>query len=166
LRETRNELTPFQSLTRLGGAPFMGRTGTSKGFSMCPFVLMTLPALAAPAVEGLISVPSADTVANTAGELERLVKARGLNVFTVVDHAAGAVSVGMSLRPAMLIIFGNPKGGTPLMQCAPSMGLDLPLKMLVREDENGRVWIEYNDPAWVAARHHAGACPSVEGVGH
>jgi len=122
------------------------------------------PLLAAPAVEGLISVPSAGTVAGTAGELERLVKARGLNVFSVVDHAAGAVSVGMSLRPATLIIFGNPKGGTPLMQCAPSLGLELPLKMLVREDTDGKVWIEYNDPRWLAGRYHAEECPAVAGV--
>jgi len=122
------------------------------------------PLMAAPAVDGLIRVPSEGTVANTAGKLENLVKARGLNVFTVVDHAAGAVSVGMSLRPATLIIFGNPKGGTPLMQCAPSLGLELPLKMLVREEADGRTWIEYNDPRWLAARYHAEDCPAVAGV--
>jgi uncharacterized protein (DUF302 family) len=122
------------------------------------------PLMAAPAVEGLISVPSAGTVASTAGELERIVKARGLNVFSVVDHAAGAVSVGMTLRPATLVIFGNPKGGTPLMQCEPSLGLELPLKMLVREDADGKVLIEYNDPRWVVERYHASDCPAVAGV--
>lgn len=122
------------------------------------------PLMAAPSVEGLISVPSAGTVATTAGEIERLVKARGLTLFTVVDHAAGAVSVGMTLRPATLVIFGNPKGGTPLMQCEPSLGLELPLKMLVREDGDGKVWIEYNDPRWLVARYHAQDCPAVAGV--
>jgi len=125
---------------------------------------MSFSALAAPVVEGLISVPSAGTVASTAGELERLVKARGLKVFSVVDHAAGAASVGMTLRPATLIIFGNPKGGTPLMQCAPSLGLELPLKMLVRVETDGKVWIEYNDLRWLAGRYHAEDCPAIAGV--
>jgi len=147
---TPNHFAPkFQSL--LAGAAL------ALGMSISPL-------LAAPAVEGLISVPSAGTVASTAGELERLVKARGLNVFSVVDHAAGAVSVGMTLRPATLVIFGNPKGGTPLMQCEPSLGLELPLKMLVREDGEGKVWIEYNDLRWMVARYHAEDCPAVAGV--
>lgn len=125
---------------------------------------MTFPALSAPVVEGLVSVPSARTVAETAGQLESLAQARALTVFSVVDHAAGAASVGQSLRPATLIIFGSPKGGTPLMQCAPSLGLELPLKMLVREDGEGRVWIEYNDPRWLAERYHVQNCPAVAGV--
>jgi uncharacterized protein (DUF302 family) len=70
-----------------------------------------------------------------------------------IDHAAGAAEVGMTLRPTDLLIFGSPKGGTPLMQSAQTIGIDLPLKALVWEDVEGHVWLSYNDPAWVARRH-------------
>ena len=83
--------------------------------------------------------------------------ARKLTVFARVDHAAGAASVGLPLRPTEVVIFGNPKGGTALMRDQQSAGIDLPLKALVWEDADGKVWLTYNDPAWTAQRHGLGA---------
>jgi uncharacterized protein (DUF302 family) len=81
------------------------------------------------------------------------VAAHGMTVFARIDHAAGAATAGMNLRPAEVLIFGNPKGGTPLMQVAQTLGIDLPLKVLVWQDEGGKTWIGYNDPRWLARRH-------------
>jgi uncharacterized protein (DUF302 family) len=85
--------------------------------------------------------------------LEAAVKAGGMTVFAHVDHAAGAAEVGLTLRPTDLLIFGSPRGGTPLMQLAQTMGIDLPLKALVWQDEHGTTWLSYNDPAWLVERH-------------
>ena len=97
-------------------------------------------------------------------KLEELVKQRGLSVFARIDHAAGAAKVNKSLRATELLIFGNPQGGTPLMECAQTAGIDLPLKALVWEDAAGQVWLGYNDPAYLAQRHGAAACPVVENL--
>jgi uncharacterized protein (DUF302 family) len=88
--------------------------------------------------------------------LEAEVKARGMSVFAHVDHAAGAVAVGLPLRPTDLLIFGNAKGGTPLMQSVQTIGIDLPLKILVWQDAAGPTWLSYNDPSWLAKRHGLG----------
>ena len=85
--------------------------------------------------------------------LEAAVKARGMTVFARIDHAAGASAVGLSLRPTEVLIFGNAKAGTPLMQSVQTSGLDLPLKALVWQDTSGDTWLSYNDPAWLAERH-------------
>ena len=105
------------------------------------------------AVEGLISKRSGFGPEETMQRLEAEVKAKGLTVFAHVDHAAGATAVGLSLRPTDLLIFGNAKGGTPLMQAVQSIGIDLPLKALVWQDADGVTWVSYNDPAWFAHRH-------------
>jgi uncharacterized protein (DUF302 family) len=84
---------------------------------------------------------------------EAAVRAKGLTVFANVDHAAGATAAGLSLRPTDLLIFGNAKGGTPLMQLNPTIGIDLPLKALVWQDAAGTTWLSYNDPSWLATRH-------------
>jgi len=105
------------------------------------------------AVEGLISKRSGFGPEETMQRLEAEVKAKGLTVFAHVDHAAGAAAVGLSLRPTDLLIFGNAKGGTPLMQAVQSIGIDLPLKALVWQDADGVTWVSYNDPAWFAHRH-------------
>jgi len=105
------------------------------------------------AVEGLISKRSSFGPEETMKRLEAEVKARGLTVFAHVDHAAGAAAVGLQLRPTDLLIFGNAKGGTPLMQAVQSIGIDLPLKALVWRDSDGVTWVSYNDPAWLAHRH-------------
>ncbi len=110
---------------------------------------------------GLISVKSAHDVKATADKLETVLKSKGMNVFGRVDHAGGAEAAGMKLSPTEVVIFGNPKVGTPLMNCAPTMAIDLPQKALVWEDESGQVWLTYNDPAYLAARHDMKGCEEV-----
>ena len=85
--------------------------------------------------------------------LEAEIRAHGMNVFDRIDHAAGAPEAGVELRPTELIIFGNARGGTPLMQSVQTVGIDLPLKVLVWQDAAGKTWISYNEPAWIAQRH-------------
>jgi len=103
--------------------------------------------------DGLITIPSTHSVKDTIDRLEAAVKAKGLTVFARIDHAKGARDVQMDLRPTELLIFGNARGGTPLMQAQQTAGIDLPLKALAWEDADGRVWLGYNDPEWIAARH-------------
>jgi uncharacterized protein (DUF302 family) len=124
---------------------------------------LTAAALAS-AADGLVAVKSAHAPKVTLDRFESAAKDRGLTVFARIDHAAGAARVNATLRPTELLIFGNPQGGTPFMQCAQSVGIDLPLKALVWEDAQGQSWLGYNDPAWVAQRHGAGTCPVVENL--
>jgi uncharacterized protein (DUF302 family) len=105
------------------------------------------------AADGLITVASSHGPKDTMARLEAEVKAKGATVFAHVDHAAGAQAAGLPLRPTDLLIFGNAKGGTPLMQAAQTIGIDLPLKVLVWQDATGSTWLSYNDPAWLARRH-------------
>ena len=112
------------------------------------------------ATEGLVTVPSSFGPKDTMDRLVAEVKAKGLTVFARIDHAAGAAAVGMPLRPTELLIFGNAKGGTPLMQANQETGIDLPLKALVYADATGKVWLAYNDPHWIAQRHGLGASQS------
>ncbi|HZL20305.1 MAG TPA: DUF302 domain-containing protein [Polyangia bacterium] len=106
---------------------------------------------------GLITVGSHWSFGETVGRCVAAIEAHGLSVFARVDHAKNAASVGMALRPTELLIFGNPKGGTPLMQENQVSGLDLPVRALVWQDAEARVWLTYNDPRWLAARHGLGA---------
>ena len=106
--------------------------------------------------DGLMTIPSGFAAKETMDRLEAAVKAKGLTVFARVDHAAGAAAVGLSLRPTELLVFGNAKGGTPLMVENQTAGIDLPLKALVHQDADGKVWLSYNDPAWIARRHGLG----------
>jgi len=124
-------------------------------------VTALITSIAANAADGLIVVESPHNTIQTMNRLEAVVKARGLNVFARIDHAAGAAKVGTSLRPTELLIFGNPQGGTPFMECAQSVGIDLPLKALVWEDAESRTWIGYNDPVYLAARHGIEDCEVV-----
>jgi uncharacterized protein (DUF302 family) len=110
--------------------------------------------------DGLITVQSRFGVTETIDRLAEVVKRAGLLVFARIDHAAGARDVGASLRPTELLIFGNPKGGTPLMQDRQLAGIDLPVKALAWEDEDGKVWLSYNDPHWIAERHGLGEASS------
>jgi uncharacterized protein (DUF302 family) len=105
------------------------------------------------AAKGLVTLPSDYGPKETMEKLEAEVSARGLTVFNRIDHAAGAAQVGLHLRPTDLLIFGNAKGGTPLMQLDQTIGIDLPLKALVWEDAAGKTWLSYNDPTWLASRH-------------
>jgi uncharacterized protein (DUF302 family) len=102
---------------------------------------------------GLVTVKSAHGVKDTVDRLAADMTAKGMTVFARIDHAQGASEAGLALRPTELLIFGNAKGGTPLMQSRQAIGIDLPLKALAFEDANGTVWLCYNDPAWIAARH-------------
>jgi len=102
---------------------------------------------------GLTTLPSAHGAKETMDRLEAEVKAKGLTVFARVDHAAGAKEAGIALRPTELLMFGNARGGTPLMQAMQTAGIDLPLKALVWEDPGGKVWLSYNEPLWIARRH-------------
>jgi uncharacterized protein (DUF302 family) len=108
------------------------------------------------AVDGLTTVESAYGPKDTMDRLEAEVKAKGLTVFARIDHAAGAAEVGLQLRPTAVLIFGNAKGGTPLMQAAQTVGIDLPLKAVVWQDAIGKTWLSYNDPDWIAERHGVG----------
>ncbi len=108
--------------------------------------------------DGIVRVKSAYSVAKTAQRFESIAKERGLTIVAKVDHAAGAESVDQELRPTQLIIFGNPAVGTPLMQCNQTVGIDLPQKALIWQDEQGRVWLGYNSPRYLSARHQLKGC--------
>lgn len=102
---------------------------------------------------GLITVSSIYPVKETTDRFIETITTKGLTVFARIDHAANATKQGLTLRPTELVIFGNPKAGTPLMQDNQTSGIDLPLKVLIWEDENGKVWLTYNDTQWIASRH-------------
>ena len=113
------------------------------------------------ASEGMISVKSAHPVSVTADRLEKILASKGMTVFKRINHAAGAAKVGKELRPTELVIFGNPKVGTPLMLCSHSIAIDLPQKALIWEDAGGQVWFSYNDPQFLALRHNTQGCNAV-----
>jgi uncharacterized protein (DUF302 family) len=104
-------------------------------------------------MEGLTSIRSRFGPKETMDRLQAEIRAQGLTVFARIDHAAGAAEVGLTLRSTELIIFGNARGGTPLMQAVQTVGIDLPLKALVWEDASGKTWLSYNEPGWIAQRH-------------
>jgi uncharacterized protein (DUF302 family) len=105
------------------------------------------------AADGLITIRSGHGPKDTMSRLEAEVKTRGMTIFARIDHAAGATAAGLSLPPTEVLIFGNAKGGTPLMQSVQTIGIDLPLKVLVWQDVSGATFLSYNDPAWLAKRH-------------
>ena len=107
--------------------------------------------------DGLITLSSRYPARDTMDRLLAALAKRNMTVFARIDHAAGAASAGLALRPTEVVIFGNPKGGTALMQDRQSAGIDLPLKALVWQDADGKAWLSYNDPAWIAQRHGLGA---------
>lgn len=103
--------------------------------------------------DGLISVQSVNAVDATLNRFERAARDKGMTIFARIDHAAGAAKVGQQLRPTALLIFGNPRAGTPLMQSNQTVGIDLPMKALAWLDSDGQVWLSYNDPAYLVKRH-------------
>jgi uncharacterized protein (DUF302 family) len=107
-------------------------------------------------IEGLTTIVSNFGPKETMDRLETEIQTKGMEVFARIDHAAGAADVGLNLRPTELIIFGNARGGTPLMQSVQTIGIDLPLKALVWEDAAGKTWISYNEPKWIVQRHDVG----------
>jgi uncharacterized protein (DUF302 family) len=102
---------------------------------------------------GIVHKPSKHSVDETLGKLQAILQAKGIAVFALIDHGGEAKKVGMEMHPTKLLIFGNPKGGTPLMLAAPSIAIDLPLKILVWEDDQGKVLVSYNSPEYLAERH-------------
>ena len=112
-------------------------------------------------MEGLTSIRSNFGPKETMERLEGEIRAQGMNVFARIDHAAGAAEAGLELRPTELIIFGNARGGTPLMQSIQTVGIDLPLKALVWEDTSGTTWLSYNEPSWIAQRHGVANAESI-----
>jgi uncharacterized protein (DUF302 family) len=110
---------------------------------------------------GIISIKSSHDVKVTADRLENNLTTKGMTVFIRINHAQGAQKVGIKLRPTEVIIFGNPKVGTPLMQCGQSVAIDLPQKALIWEDEAGQVWLSYNDPKYLAKRHGIKDCADI-----
>jgi uncharacterized protein (DUF302 family) len=115
----------------------------------------------AAAGNGLISVKSSHDVKATADRLENILNQKGMTVFIRINHSAGARKVGKTLRPTELVVFGNPKIGTPLMQCSQSVAIDLPQKALIWQDDKGQVWLSYNDPNYLAQRHGLTGCAQV-----
>jgi uncharacterized protein (DUF302 family) len=102
---------------------------------------------------GIVDLPSRYSVPETLDRLQSLLKQNGVTIFALVDHSGEAAKAGLEMRPTQLLIFGNPKGGTPLMVAAPSSAIDLPLKALAWQDAEGKVWLSYNAPEYLQERH-------------
>jgi uncharacterized protein (DUF302 family) len=119
---------------------------------------ITIPAEAA---DGVINVQSTSNVKETADRMESILKEKGMTIFNRIKHSEGAGNVGIELRDTELIIFGNPKVGSPLMKCQQSVAIDLPQKALIWEDEDAKVWITYNDPKYLQKRHNITSCEEV-----
>jgi uncharacterized protein (DUF302 family) len=102
---------------------------------------------------GIVNKPSKHSVDDTLRKLQNILETKGIAVFALVDHSGEAAKIGMKMRPTKLLIFGNPKGGTPLMLAAPSIALDLPVKILIWQDDQEKVWVSYNTPEYLAERH-------------
>jgi uncharacterized protein (DUF302 family) len=102
---------------------------------------------------GVVNKPSKNSVDASVEKLKGILQSKGITLFAIVDHSGEAEKAGLKMRPTKLVIFGNPKGGTPLMIASPSIAIDLPLKILIWEDETGKVWVSYNSPVYLAGRH-------------
>ena len=124
-------------------------------------VAILFGAIPATAADGVIDVPSTFNVEETADRMESILSAKGMTIFTRINHSEGAVKYGIELRKTELIIFGNPKVGSPLMKCQQTVGIDLPQKALIWEDAEGSVRITYNDPAYLKQRHDIQGCDKV-----
>jgi uncharacterized protein (DUF302 family) len=104
--------------------------------------------------DGIITIPSNHSVEETIEKLKAILQSKGITLFALIDHSREAARAGMEMRPTKLLIFGNPKGGTPVMLAAPSSAIDLPLKILIWEDAQGKVWVTYNGPMYLQERHN------------
>ena len=116
-------------------------------------ILLASEAFAVQNEEGIVKIPSHHSVDETVDKLKTILNSKGVTLFALVDHSGEAEKVGLKMPPTKLLIFGNPKGGTPVMLAAPSAAIDLPLKILVAEDAQGKVWISYNSPEYLKERH-------------
>lgn len=122
--------------------------------------------MAAAPSKGIIRKQSTHSVNDTVAKIQQILKSKGIALFALVDHSGEAEKAGLQMPPTKLLIFGNPKAGTPLMLASPGIAIDLPLKILVAEETDGKVWFSYNDPAYLADRHHLPAefLPVLAGV--
>jgi uncharacterized protein (DUF302 family) len=116
-------------------------------------ILLASEALAVQKEEGIVKIQSHHSVDETVDKLKTILQSKGVTLFALIDHSGEAEKVGMKMPPTKLLIFGNPKGGTPLMLASPSVAIDLPLKILVAEDSQGKVWISYNSAEYLKERH-------------
>jgi uncharacterized protein (DUF302 family) len=103
---------------------------------------------------GLINIPSNHSVEGTVEKLKAILQSKGITIFVLIDHSGEAIKAGMKMPPTKLLVFGNPKAGTPVMLAAPSSAIDLPLKILIWEDAQGKAWVTYNSPAYLQERHN------------
>ncbi len=110
--------------------------------------------MAAEKNSGLINIPSNHSVDETVDKLKAILQSKGITIFALIDHSGEAIEAGIKMRPTKLLIFGNPKAGTPVMLVAPSSAIDLPLKILIWEDAQGKAWVTYNSPAYLQERHN------------
>ena len=134
---------------------------TSK-FSVVSVLFLAFPVIAvASNAEGMVNIQSVFSVKETADRLERVLNEKGMTIFNRINHSAGAARVSIELRETELIIFGNPKVGSPLMKCQQSVAIDLPQKALIWKDDNATVWISYNDPDYIKERHNITGCIEV-----
>jgi uncharacterized protein (DUF302 family) len=132
---------------------------TASAAGVLAFVMaLALGSAGVHAAEGVISLKSPHTAKETLDRFEKAARAKGLTVFARIDHAAGAQKIGRSIRSTELLIFGSPQAGTPLMECAQTAGIDLPLKALALQDASGQVWLIYNDMRYLDKRHGIGEC--------
>jgi len=120
--------------------------------------IMSMPVMGS---EGVINVESDSNVKETADRLERILKEKGMTIFNRIKHSEGAANVGIDILETELMIFGNPKVGSPLMKCQQTVAIDLPQKALIWLDENSKVWISYNDPRYLEKRHNIPGCEPV-----
>ena len=128
---------------------------------LAALLILPLAAIGADGADGMVTTQSKYSVAMTADKLVSTLKSKGMTVMNRINHTEGANNVGLELRPTEVVIFGNPKVGTPLMQCAQSVAIDLPQKALIWEDGEGTVWLGYNDPEYLKQRHSIGGCDEV-----
>lgn len=134
-------------------------------FAFFSAVALWLPTAHAQTAQGLTAVKSPYSAKETMDRFEAVVKEKNQVIFARVDHTAGGAKVNLAIRPTELLVFGNPLGGTPLMQCAQTAGIDLPMKALVWQDEAGQVWLGYNDAAYLGQRHGVPQCPALVNIG-
>jgi len=158
----QGELANFGSLTQsVATALFLALVGLAmaiylvsvRGSANVQFEGREDKTMAAAAKPGIIDKPSNHSVEQTVEKLKNILQSKGVSLFALVDHSGEAEKAGMKMRPTKLLIFGSPKAGTPLMLAAPSIAIDLPLKILVWEDDQGKVWISYNSPDYLRERH-------------
>jgi len=124
-------------------------------------LLIVFIAIPVAAADGVVNVPSAFNVVETADRMESILNEKGMTIFKRIKHSEGAGKVGIELRDTELIIFGNPKVGSPLMKCQQTVAIDLPQKALIWEDDKAKVWISYNDPRYLEKRHNISGCEEV-----